>query len=127
MQVILPADQGVNDAPPGPTRAPTAPPTRSVIASRDAAPCPWRVARDLLDADREDAVGKGDGGADIAALIRAVAWLAGQWLYGIRHRHYGSPLAGRLFPRTPLCRLDTSRGWACRPSDTTTRGCGRGL
>jgi hypothetical protein len=49
-------------------------------------------------------------GADIAALIRAVAWLAGEWL-GIRRRHYGSPLAGRLFPRTPLRRLDTSRGW----------------
>jgi hypothetical protein len=85
------------------------------------------VARDLLDADREDAVGGGDGGADIAALIRAVAWLAGQWLYGIRHRHYGSPRAGRLFPRTPLCRLDTSRGSGVPTIGHDHAGRGRGL
>jgi hypothetical protein len=46
-----------------------------------------------------------------AAVIGLVVWLAGHWLYGVRHHGFASPLARRLFYQTPLRRIDPTRGW----------------
>lgn len=47
----------------------------------------------------------------IVAGLGAVLWLAGHWLYGVRHHVLASPLARRLFWQTPLRRIDPTRGY----------------
>ena len=40
-----------------------------------------------------------------------VAWLAGQWLFGLRHHYYRSPLARRVFLHWLPARFDPTRRW----------------
>jgi len=46
-----------------------------------------------------------------ATITGAVAWLAGQWLYGLRHHYYRSPLARRVFLEWLPTRFDPTRRW----------------
>lgn len=57
------------------------------------------------------AMANGELGGLVVAVAGLVVWLAGHWLYGARHHHFASPLARRLFYRTPLRRIDPTRGW----------------
>jgi len=50
----------------------------------------------------------------LIAALGALLWLAGHWLYAVRHHELPSPLARRLFTQTPLRRLDPTRGWGIR-------------
>jgi len=47
----------------------------------------------------------------VAALLGAVAWLAGHWLYALRHHYFRTPLARRVFMDALPSRLDPTRGW----------------
>ena len=47
----------------------------------------------------------------VVAVLGLVVWLAGHWLYGVRHHGFASPLARRIFYQTPLRRIDPTRGW----------------
>lgn len=47
----------------------------------------------------------------LVAAIGALLWLAGHWLYGVRHHTLAGPLAERLFWQTPLRRIDPTRGY----------------
>ncbi len=47
----------------------------------------------------------------VAALLGAVAWLAGHWLYAVRHHYFRTPLARRVFMDALPSRLDPTRGW----------------
>jgi hypothetical protein len=42
----------------------------------------------------------------------AALWLAGHWLYALRHHEYKSPLAGYVFLRWAPAWLDPTRDWA---------------
>lgn len=41
-----------------------------------------------------------------------LAWLAGHWLYGLRHHTYRSPLARRIYTQLLPRRLDPTHNWA---------------
>jgi hypothetical protein len=45
-------------------------------------------------------------------VIGAVLWLAGHWIYALRHQEYKSPLARHLFCRWFPAALDPTRLWA---------------
>jgi hypothetical protein len=45
------------------------------------------------------------------SILGGVTWLAGHWLYAVRHHHYRSPLARRIFLQALPARLDPTRGW----------------
>jgi hypothetical protein len=45
------------------------------------------------------------------AALGLVVWLAGHWLYGVRHHEFKSPLARRIFLQSPLRRIDPTRSW----------------
>jgi hypothetical protein len=47
----------------------------------------------------------------VATLIGAVAWLAGHWLYAVRHHYFRTPLARRIFLEALPSRLDPTRRW----------------
>jgi hypothetical protein len=47
----------------------------------------------------------------IAALIGSIVWLAGHWLYAVRHHYFRSPLARRIFLTVLPAPLDPTRGW----------------
>src|ERR1700683_1918834 len=49
--------------------------------------------------------------AALLTVLGAVAWLGGQWLFGLRHHYFGSPLARRVFHETLPRQLDPTRGW----------------
>jgi hypothetical protein len=50
--------------------------------------------------------------AAIALLAAGVAvWLAGHWHYALRHHHYKSPLAQRVFQQLLPVQLDPTGGW----------------
>src|ERR1035441_4059920 len=50
--------------------------------------------------------------AGIALLAaRAAVWLAGHWHYALRHHHYKSPLAQRIFQQLLPVQLDPTAGW----------------
>lgn len=49
--------------------------------------------------------------AALLAVIGVLAWLAGQWLFAVRHHYFRSPLARRVFLETLLRRLDPTRRW----------------
>lgn len=56
----------------------------------------------------------------VAVLAGAIAWLAGHWLFALRHHHYRSPLARRIYLQTLPARLDPTRNWAIPTTTTTT-------
>ncbi|MGH2852684.1 MAG: hypothetical protein ACRDLF_00625 [Solirubrobacteraceae bacterium] len=53
----------------------------------------------------------GSPGMAVAALLGGVAWLAGQWLFGLRHHYYRSALARRVFLEWLPARFDPTRRW----------------
>ncbi|MGD1059120.1 MAG: hypothetical protein ABR992_17090 [Solirubrobacteraceae bacterium] len=53
----------------------------------------------------------GSPGMAIAAILGSTAWLAGQWLYALRHHYYRSPLARRVFLEWLPTRFDATRRW----------------
>jgi hypothetical protein len=46
-----------------------------------------------------------------ATILGAVAWLAGHWLFALRHHYYRSPLARRVFLDGLPAALDPTRRW----------------
>lgn len=53
----------------------------------------------------------GSPGMAVAAILGSLAWLAGQWLFGLRHHYYRSPLARRVFHQWLPARFDPTSGW----------------
>jgi hypothetical protein len=53
----------------------------------------------------------GSVGMAVAAILGSVAWLAGQWLFGVRHHYYRSSLARRVFLEWLPARFDPTRRW----------------
>jgi hypothetical protein len=53
----------------------------------------------------------GSPSAALLCVIGALAWLVGQWAYGVRHHCFRSPLARRVFHEALPRRLDPTRGW----------------
>jgi hypothetical protein len=49
--------------------------------------------------------------------IGGALWLAGHWLYALRHHAYKSPLAGYVFLRWAPAWLDPTRDWANPTAD----------
>ncbi len=49
--------------------------------------------------------------------IGGALWLAGHWLYAMRHHEYKSPLADLLFCRWAPAWLDPTRDWAAPIAD----------
>jgi hypothetical protein len=52
-----------------------------------------------------------------AALLTAVggvAWLAGHWVYAVRHHYFFSPLARRIFVQVLPRQLDPTVSWFSR-------------
>ena len=47
----------------------------------------------------------------VATLLGTVAWLAGHWLYAVRHHAFRTPLARRIFLNGLPSRLDPTRRW----------------
>jgi hypothetical protein len=58
----------------------------------------------------------------VATLVGAVAWLAGHWLYAVRHHYFRAPLARRIFLKALPSRLDPTRRWGV---PTTRQGAPR--
>jgi hypothetical protein len=53
----------------------------------------------------------GSVGMALAAILGGLAWLAGQWLFGVRHHYYRSALARRVFLEWLPARFDPTRRW----------------
>jgi hypothetical protein len=53
----------------------------------------------------------GSPSAALATVLGGLAWLAGQWLFGLRHHYFRSPLARRVFLEALPSRLDPTRRW----------------
>ncbi len=47
----------------------------------------------------------------LLTVIGAIAWLAGHWLFALRHHYYASSLAQRIFLQIMPPRLDPTRAW----------------
>jgi hypothetical protein len=47
----------------------------------------------------------------IVAALGAALWLAGHWIYAVRHHYYRSQLARRIFLTALPATLDPTRGW----------------
>jgi hypothetical protein len=45
------------------------------------------------------------------AVVGAVTWLAGHWLFAFRHHYFRSPLARRMFLEVLPARFDPMRKW----------------
>jgi hypothetical protein len=60
----------------------------------------------------------------VVAAVGALAWVAGQYLYGLRHHAFASPLAHRLFTHRPLRRIDPTRQWEIPTTSDGPRGFG---
>jgi hypothetical protein len=46
-----------------------------------------------------------------ASILGGLAWLAGHWLFALRHHYFRSPLARRIFLQALPAPLDPTRGW----------------
>ncbi|WP_354700519.1 hypothetical protein DSM112329_00798 [Paraconexibacter sp. AEG42_29] len=55
------------------------------------------------------------------AIVGAIGWLAGHYLYAVRLHTYRSPLARRIYLSRHLQRIDVTRDWAT----PTTRAAAR--
>ncbi|MGE0066628.1 MAG: hypothetical protein AB7T48_04665 [Solirubrobacterales bacterium] len=62
------------------------------------------------------ALGSNAGGACLAGAFGALLWLAGHWLFALRHQQFKSPLARHLFARLPGP-FDPTRSWAVGVAD----------
>jgi hypothetical protein len=49
--------------------------------------------------------------AVLVTVLGCLAWLAGHWLFGLRHHYFCSPLARRVFHEALPRQLDPTRGW----------------
>jgi hypothetical protein len=47
----------------------------------------------------------------VTAILGGLLWLAGHWLWGLRHHYYRSPLARRVFLTVLPEQIDPTRGW----------------
>jgi Flp pilus assembly protein protease CpaA len=47
----------------------------------------------------------------VASVLGGVAWLAGHWLFAVRHHYFRSPLARRIFVQALPAQFDPTRGW----------------
>ena len=53
----------------------------------------------------------GSPSAALLTVLGGLAWLGGQWLFGLRHHYFSSPLARRVFHEALPRQLDPTRGW----------------
>ena len=53
----------------------------------------------------------GSPSAALLTVLGGLAWLAGQWLFGLRHHCFSSSLARRIFHEALPRQLDPTRGW----------------
>lgn len=53
----------------------------------------------------------------LGVALGSLAWLAGHWLFAVRHHVYRSPLARRIFLQLLPRRLDPTRRWGVRTID----------
>jgi hypothetical protein len=53
----------------------------------------------------------GSPSAALLTVLGGVAWLGGQWLFGLRHHCFSSPLARRVFLEALPRQLDPTRRW----------------
>ena len=53
----------------------------------------------------------GSPGMATASVLGGTAWLAGHWLYALRHHYFRSPLARRIFVDVLPPAFDPTRGW----------------
>jgi len=49
--------------------------------------------------------------AALLSLLGGLAWLGGHWLFAVRHHHFSSPLARRVFYEALPRSLDPTRRW----------------
>jgi hypothetical protein len=56
----------------------------------------------------------GSPSAALIAVLGAVAWLGGHWLFAVRNHYYASPLARRVFNQALPRTLNTARRWGTR-------------
>ncbi len=47
----------------------------------------------------------------LLTLLGGLAWLGGQWLFGLRHHYFSSSLARRVFHEALPRPFDPTRGW----------------
>jgi hypothetical protein len=53
----------------------------------------------------------GSPSAALLTMLGGLAWLAGHWLFAVRHHYFSSPLARRIFLETLPARLVPTRQW----------------
>jgi hypothetical protein len=53
----------------------------------------------------------GSPSAAVLAVISGLTWLAGHWLFAMRHHYFRSPLARRVFLQALPRQFDSTRGW----------------
>ena len=56
----------------------------------------------------------GESGGLLFLALGGLLWIAGQWFFAFKYHGWRSPLARRLFSRTPLRALDPTRRWGTR-------------
>jgi hypothetical protein len=47
----------------------------------------------------------------VASVLGGVAWLAGHWLFAVRHHYFRAPLARRIFAHALPAQFDPTRWW----------------
>jgi hypothetical protein len=62
----------------------------------------------------------GSPSAALATVLGGLAWLAGHWLFAVRHHYFGSPLARRVFHEALPRQFDPTRRWGI-PNVTSGR------
>lgn len=68
------------------------------------------------------ALGSDPGGAILVGVIGVLLWLAGHWLFALRHQEFKSPLARHLFARFPSVFDPTRRWWVPAAEPQRERG-----
>ncbi len=53
----------------------------------------------------------GSPSAALTTVLGSLAWIVGQWLFGLRHHYFSSPLARRVFHEALPRQLDPTRRW----------------
>jgi hypothetical protein len=68
-----------------------------------------------------EAAGTGSLGLLLLAAFGGATWLAGHWIFAMRHHYFRSPLARRAFLRLLPARLGPTRDWGIPIVDRTPR------